>query len=204
MEPPSPLDPHHRSLGWGSLGLGPLLVKPNNLLLSKGQRSPLPGQEQMRNPSTKCHTQKQPSLGKAAQPWARSGEGCCGSSFRTLGCVCLTPGEDSSPTFLCSAGFSEFLIAGDHKFLFLECHLFLQLCPPAQFTQSYCSLTSSTKSLSTLISCGSFHLIRSSLECLCPESPQCQAHLPSHRKWIFNLWVNISIYKESAGEGNDF
>lgn len=105
----APLEPLHTWIntpgtragpGGASLGLGlcPHLVESNHLLLPKDQRSPLPGKEQMWSPSTKCHTKKQQIRAKLHS----LGPGLVGVvvalALGLLGCVCLTPGEDSSST----------------------------------------------------------------------------------------------------------
>lgn len=69
---------------WASLGVGAVTsfgkVQQSPVL----QRSQIPiPRKEIWNPSTKCLTKKQPSQGKVPQPWARFGEGCCGSRFRT-------------------------------------------------------------------------------------------------------------------------
>lgn len=117
---------------------------------------------------------KETKSGKSCTTLGQVWCGLYGFRFRTSWLwqgVCLIPGEESSPTSLWSAGFLEFIFMGDHKFSCFWSATFSSSSAPVPIhSERYWSLTTGRKFLSTLISSGSFHLIRSSSWCLCPES----------------------------------
>lgn len=122
LEPPPHLDQHPRNLGWARQGLSGAGAVPS---LGGVQPSPAPQRPEIPTPREGADVESEHKMshkettnpGKAPQPWAGFGEGCCGSSFRPSW-LCL---PHTRRRFLfntpCSAGFSEFLVLGDHKFL---------------------------------------------------------------------------------------
>lgn len=100
--------------------------------------------------------------------------GLNGLRFRTYWLwqgVCLTSGQEPSPVPLCSAGSQNFYSCVVTRFCVSGVPSFLQALPIRPIhLETFWSLTASRKSLFSWISLGSFHLIRSSLHCLCPAS----------------------------------
>lgn len=112
--------------------------------------------------------------GKAVQPWARFGVGCMASGLGLLGFGKVFASYQEK----CPLQHPSALQVSQNFYLWVMTNFYISGVPSSPRALSVCpvrpercwSLTPGRKFLSTLISLGSFHLIRSSLQCLCPDS----------------------------------